>query len=71
MGAAVAAVSIIEDILVFNSGKGAVFNSVSVVRRIKFTPTQNELKALSRPLASHPHIPSPSSCHALSLTLLT
>ncbi|KAH9978721.1 nucleophile aminohydrolase [Lactifluus volemus] len=62
MDAVVTAVSVMEDNPIFNSGKGAVFNSAGF----------NELEAslaLSRPPASHPHIPS--SRRAISLTLLT
>ncbi|KAI9442267.1 asparaginase [Lactarius indigo] len=62
MDAVVAAVSVMEDNPLFNSGKGAVFNSAGF----------NELEvslALSSPPASHPHIPP--SRRTLALTLLT
>jgi len=62
MDAAVAAASVMEDCLLFNSGKGAVFNIAG----------KNELESsimLSRPPSSHPTIPS--SRRGLSLTLLT
>ncbi|KAH9176257.1 asparaginase [Lactarius sanguifluus] len=62
MDAVVAAVSVMEDNPLFNSGKGAVFNSAGF----------NELEAslaLSAPPVSHPHIPP--SRRTLALTLLT
>ncbi|PSR72179.1 hypothetical protein PHLCEN_2v11971 [Hermanssonia centrifuga] len=62
MDAAVAAVSTMEDCPLFNSGKGAVFNVAG----------KNELETsimLSKPPASHPHIPS--SRRGFGLTLLT
>ncbi|KAJ3974317.1 asparaginase [Lentinula raphanica] len=62
MDAAVAAVSALEDNILFNAGKGAVFN----------TAGKNELEAsimLSKPPASHPHIPP--SRRGFGLTLLT
>jgi beta-aspartyl-peptidase (threonine type) len=62
MDAVVAAVSVMEDNPLFNSGKGAVFNSAGF----------NELEAslaLSSPPASHPHILH--SRRTLALTLLT
>ncbi|KAI0063531.1 asparaginase [Artomyces pyxidatus] len=62
MDAVVAAVAVLEDNPLFNSGKGAVFN----------TAGKNELEvslALSRPPVSHPDIPSTRK--ALALTLLT
>ncbi|KAJ3724984.1 asparaginase [Lentinula guzmanii] len=62
MDAAVAAVAALEDNILFNAGKGAVFNVAG----------KNELEAsimLSKPPASHPHIPS--SRRGFGLTLLT
>ncbi|KAI5123991.1 hypothetical protein M0805_006402 [Coniferiporia weirii] len=62
MDAAVAAVSVLEDCPLFNSGKGAVFNVAG----------KNELETsimLSKPPASHPHIPP--NRRGSSLTLLT
>ncbi|KAJ4468212.1 asparaginase [Lentinula aciculospora] len=62
MDAAVAAVAALEDNILFNAGKGAVFN----------TAGKNELEAsimLSKPPASHPSVPS--SRRGFGLTLLT
>ncbi|KAG6862300.1 hypothetical protein C0995_015997 [Termitomyces sp. Mi166 len=62
MDAVVAAVSIMEDNPLFNSGKGSVFNVAG----------KNELEAslmLSKPPASHPDIPT--SRRGLGVTLLT
>ncbi|KAG6908399.1 hypothetical protein DXG01_004828 [Tephrocybe rancida] len=62
MDAVVAAVSTMEDNPLFNSGKGAVFN----------TAGKNELEAslmLSKPPASHPEIPA--SRRGLGVTLMT
>ncbi|KAH7888460.1 asparaginase [Phlebopus sp. FC_14] len=62
MDAAVAAVTVMEDCPLFNSGRGAVFNVAG----------KNELEAsimLSKPPASHPAMPS--SRRGTSLTLLT
>ncbi|THH07761.1 hypothetical protein EW145_g3162 [Phellinidium pouzarii] len=62
MDAAVAAVSILEDCPLFNSGKGAVFNVAG----------KNELESsimLSKSPASHPNIPR--NRRGFSLTLLT
>ncbi|KAF9245057.1 nucleophile aminohydrolase, partial [Melanogaster broomeanus] len=62
MDAAVAAVMVMEDCPLFNSGKGAVFNVAG----------KNELETsimLSKPPASHPAIPA--SRRGASLTLLT
>ncbi|KAJ3881834.1 asparaginase [Lentinula edodes] len=62
MDAAVAAVVALEDNILFNAGKGAVFN----------TAGKNELEAsimLSKPPASHPYIPS--SRRGFGLSLLT
>ncbi|KAL0956093.1 hypothetical protein HGRIS_002261 [Hohenbuehelia grisea] len=62
MDAAVAAVTVMEDCPLFNSGKGAVFNVAG----------KNELESsimLSRPPASHPEVPS--TRRGIGLTLLT
>ncbi|KAK7035807.1 nucleophile aminohydrolase [Favolaschia claudopus] len=62
MDATVAAVTVMENCPLFNSGKGAVFN----------TAGKNELEAslmLSKPPASHPAIPV--SRRAVGMTLLT
>ncbi|KAK0212976.1 asparaginase [Desarmillaria ectypa] len=62
MDAAVAAVSVLEDNVLFNAGKGAVFT----------TAGQNELEAslmLSRPPSTHPEISA--TRRGLGLTLLT
>ncbi|EJD02791.1 N-terminal nucleophile aminohydrolase [Fomitiporia mediterranea MF3/22] len=62
MDAAVAAVNVMEDCPLFNSGKGAVFNVAG----------KNELEAsimLSKPPTSHPDIPL--NRRGMSLTLLT
>ncbi|THH29856.1 hypothetical protein EUX98_g4329 [Antrodiella citrinella] len=61
MDAAVAAVSVMEDCPLFNSGKGAVFNLSG----------KNELETsimLSTPPSSHPHIPT--SRRGFGITLL-
>ncbi|KZP34196.1 asparaginase [Athelia psychrophila] len=62
MDAAVAAVTVLEDCPLFNSGKGAVFNVAG----------KNELESsimLSKPPSSHPEIPA--SRRGIGLTLLT
>ncbi|KAF8585914.1 asparaginase [Ramaria rubella] len=62
LDAAVAAVTELEDNPLFNAGKGAVFNAGG----------KNELEVsvmLSKPPASHPHIPA--SRRGLGITLLT
>ncbi|KAF7298200.1 hypothetical protein HMN09_01041900 [Mycena chlorophos] len=62
MDAAAAAVRVFEDNPLFNAGKGAVFNVAG----------KNELEAslmLSKPPASHPHIPT--SRRGVGMTLLT
>ncbi|KAF5351808.1 hypothetical protein D9756_007393 [Leucocoprinus leucothites] len=62
LDAVVAAVTLMEDCPLFNAGKGAVFNVAG----------KNELEAsimLSKPPASHPHIPA--TRRGVSATLLT
>ncbi|KAF8919999.1 L-asparaginase [Mucidula mucida] len=62
MDASIAAVSAMEDNILFNAGRGAVFN----------TAGKHELEAslmLSKPPASHPEIPA--SRRGLGVTLLT
>ncbi|KAF9451273.1 asparaginase [Macrolepiota fuliginosa MF-IS2] len=62
LDAVVAAVTVMEDCPLFNAGKGAVFNVAG----------KNELEAsimLSKPPASHPHIPP--TRRGVSATLLT